>query len=249
MALHTFPNAADPGEPSGSPPAQHTRRPSTFAPGTGLVLIFCILALIAVAANVSLILDLTSEIPSATVIGSQGPPPAMGKAENAPFHERFRNLLTLVLAVTVICFGCMIYLFVSRVVKPLKAVTEATREMAKGNLGVTAAVDRNGELGELGRVINDLVVNFQEVLLLTGTAVGNSSSLVERIERALEREGLADRNDLGEQVTALRKDLDMLRSVVTDFQFYHTRFDGTKVIHGLPGTGKRTRNPSDASSE
>ncbi|MBI5570262.1 MAG: HAMP domain-containing protein [Desulfomonile tiedjei] len=249
MALHTSTHTAAPEQPPGFSPAEHARRSSTFEPGNRLVLIFCILALIAVAANVTLLLDVSSELPNATIIGSQGPPATTGKAANAAFHERFRNLLTLVLAVTVMCFGCIIYLFVSRVVKPLKAVTDATREMAKGNLGVTAPVDHNGELGELGHVINDLVVNFQEVLLLTGTAVGNSSSVVERIERALEREGLADANDLGEQVTALRKDLDMLRSVVRDFQFYHTRFDGTKVVHGLPGPENRTRKSSDASSE
>jgi hypothetical protein len=249
MALHTSTKAAAPERPSGFRPAEHTRLPSTFEPGRRLVFIFCILALIAVAANVGLILDLSSEAPNATVIGSHGQPVTTGKAANAAFHERYTNLMTLVLAVNVTCFGCMIYLFVSRVVKPLKAVTEATREMAKGNLGVTAPVDHNGELGELGLVINDLVVNFQEVLLLTGTAVGNSSSVVERIESALEREGLADRNDLGEQITALRRDLDMLRSVVTDFQFYHTRFDGTKVVPGLSGPENRTRKSSDASTE
>ncbi len=128
------------------------------------------------------------------------------------------------------CLGSMIYLFVSRVVFPLNAIAKAAEEMAKGNLSVAAPCHHGDEVGELGHVINNLAINFQEVLLLTGTAVGNSYAVLERIQQALEQGENVDGNDLKEQVTALKRDLEMLGTVVKDFQFYQTRFDGQKVV-------------------
>ena len=230
MAPHIPTKTPIPQETPGSRPDGHLARSPKFGPGNRLVLIFCVLALIAVAANVTLIVDLSTKVASApAAVEAQPAGPLPEKPGSFAFHESVRHRLTLVLGVTAICFAVMIYLFVSRVVTPLRAVTKASRDMAEGNLSITAPSGHNGELGELGHNINDLAVNFQEVLLLTGTVVGNSSSVVERIEKALEREGLADGNDLNEQITALRKDLEMLRSVVADFRFYHTHFAGAQA--------------------
>jgi methyl-accepting chemotaxis protein len=205
-----------------------------------LVMVFCVLALIAIAANIKLIADLADLTDvSETVAANQSPDgrsPETATPSASNQHTWFRLRIALLLGTLAVCFGLMIYLLIIRVVIPLTTIIRATDHMAKGNLTVAAPSHYDGEMGELGHVINELAVNFQEVLLLTGTAVGNSRAAVEKLQEALDREGIAGGNDVKEQITELRKDLDMLRSVVKDFQFYQTRFDGRKVVSHGTGT-------------
>jgi HAMP domain-containing protein len=204
----------------------------TVATRNKLVLTFCVLAFIAVTANIKLILDVSGLIPGHqvphTVTHSNGPRPETAHAGD--LTHSMRSQLSVLLGIMVACLGAMIYLFLSRVIFPLNSIMKAANEMANGNLSVTAPARHGDEVGELGHLINNVAINFQEILLLTGTAVGNSHAAVENIQRALEQDGNLDRKDLKEQVTALKKDLEMLGEVVKDFQFYQTRFDGQKVV-------------------
>ena len=95
--------------------------------------------------------------------------------------------MSLVLGVTILCLASMIYLYVHKIHRPLKQVVRATKEMSNGNLSDPIRPNGRDEVGELAGVINDLAANYQEVLLLTGTAVGKSSSAVERIEKVLDQ--------------------------------------------------------------
>jgi HAMP domain-containing protein len=195
-------------------------------------MLFCAIGLIAVAANIKLIIDLTGVVEgreiSSTIAPSIGAQPE--NVHVADLARTIRTRLTVLLGVMVVCLGSMIYLFVSRVIFPLHAIARATEEMAQGNLAVTAPCHHGGEVGELGHMINNLAVNFQEVLLLTGTVVGSSYATVEKIQQALERDKGRDSDDVTEQVTALKQNLEMLGTMVKDFQFYQTRFDGQKVV-------------------
>jgi hypothetical protein len=224
--------SASQGDRPMTAPAEGLSFLRTVATRNRIVLIFCILALIAVAANVKLILDLSGTTAGHEIPATLSSPEA---GQIAPVHaadlsRSIRNRLSVLLGVMIVCLGSMIYLFVSRVVFPLHAIAKVAEEMARGNLSVSAPSHHGDDVGELGHIINNLAVNFQEVLLLTGTAVGNSYEAVERIQLALERGENVDRTDLKEQVTALKKDLEMLGTVVKDFQFYQTRFDGQKVV-------------------
>jgi methyl-accepting chemotaxis protein len=204
-----------------------------------LVLIFCGLSFIALAANAKLIYDSgrdagTMDSSSHAVVQGLGNPNS--SAGRAGIAGRLSDPPFLALCATMLCFGSMIYLFVSRVVVPLHAISHAAEEMAKGNLSVTAPSYHGDEVGELGHVINNLAVNFQEVLLFTGTTVGNARGAVETIEETLKRRGMTDSCDLEEQIAALKGDLEMLGEVVKDFRFYQAHFDGRKVVPGSPPT-------------
>ena len=197
-----------------------------------LVMIFCALGLIAVGVNIKLILDVTCVIEGREISTTMEPSPG-AKSESvrtADFARSVRTRLSVLLGIMVVCTGTMIYLFVSRVIFPLQAIARVTEEISQGNLAMTAPCHHGDEVGELGCSINNLAVNFQEVLLLTGTVVGNADATVERIQEALERESLRDGTDLKELVAALRSELEMLGDMVKDFQFYQTRFDGQKVV-------------------
>ncbi len=197
-----------------------------------LLIIFCLLGLIAVGANVKFLLDTSAEIREHIETGpDQQVKRTIGQPEDSvTILQASRQRIVILLGITVICFGSVVYLFFKRVVVPLNLVTQIAGELSRGNLSVSALRNPHGDLGDLGVALNDLAANFQEVLLLMGTTVGNCSSTVERIEKALETRSAASLDDIREQLENIKTDLVLLRSLVQEFEFYQTRFDGQKVV-------------------
>jgi methyl-accepting chemotaxis protein len=199
-----------------------------------VLLVFCLLALAAVVVDMKFVFDLNGEMTKAGNVRVGNP--VSERLITVPVYAEVvgyvRYRMSVLLGVVILCFGSMIYLYVHKIHRPLKRLTQAAREMSSGNLSVPIRSNGSDEVGELAEVINDLAANYQEVLLLTGTAVGKSSSAVERIEEALDRGGQpAGQEELRGQVEAIKRDLEMLGSVVKDFEFYQTHFDGRKVVH------------------
>ena len=198
-----------------------------------VLLVFCLLALAAVIVDMKFVFDVHDEMTKAGKVRVSNP--VSRTLANDPIQaetlDYVRMRMSLILGVMILCFGSMIYLYVLKIHRPLKRLTRATKEMSNGNLGAPIPSDGHGEMGELAEIINDLAANYQEVLLLTGTAVGKSSSAVERIEKVLDQSGeSAGQEELQKQVGLIKRDLEMLGSVVKDFEFYQTRFDGRKVV-------------------
>lgn len=203
-----------------------------------VLLVFCLIALAAVAVDIKFVIDVSGEITKAGKVRVSNPTsdPLMTVPVQAELLDYVRTRMSLVLGVTILCVASMIYLYVHKIYRPLKQVVRATKEMSNGNLSNPIRPNGRDEVGELAEVINDLAANYQEVLLLTGTAVGKSSSAVERIEKLLDRgDKSPGQAELQEQVGVIKRDLEMLGSVVKDFEFYQTHFDGRKVVHTAKG--------------
>lgn len=197
-----------------------------------LLIIFCVLGLIAVGVHVKFFIDVSADIQSyvtdvpAQVAGSS----AAAGGTGITALQTVKNQMAILLGITVVCFGAVLYLFVRRVVVPLNVLAQTAKDISKGNLSVSARKNPHNDVGELGEVLNDVAANLQEVLLLTGTTVGNSFSAVEKIQEALAAPGGATEDELQEQLHVLRQDLELLSSLVQEFDFYQTRFDGRKVV-------------------
>ena len=199
-----------------------------------VLLVFCLLALAAVVVDMKFVFDVSGEMTKADKVGVSNPAsdPLMTVPVQVELLDYIRTRMSLMLGVTILCLVSMIYLYVHKIHRPLKQLMRATKEMSNGNLSDPIRPNSRDEVGELAEVINDLAANYQEVLLLTGTAVGKSSSAVERIEKVLDRgDKSAGQEELQEQVGVIKRDLEMLGSVVKDFEFYQTHFDGRKVVH------------------
>jgi HAMP domain-containing protein len=195
------------------------------------VMICCLLALIAMAANIKLIVDFDSGINPKEKgyelsLGEQ----ASDFANLAHFVKGFKTRLFVVFGILVVCLGSILYLFVTRTIVPLHKIAYATGAIAKGNLSVTVPAGTNNDIGELGSAVNELAANFQEIVLLTGTATGNSFAAIEEIEKALNENRLVPNAELEQQVSSLKQDMEMLSSLIENFKFYKARFEGRKVV-------------------
>lgn len=205
-----------------------------------LLAIFCVLALAAVLVNLNFVLHWDDEQTKGYIIdsvkGLAGKEANPGTSESVASEtlSRFRTHLLVMLAITVVCFGTIILLFVKRIFGPLDSIARAGQEISNGNLSVSAPSNSLDEIGELGEVVNQIAANYQEVLLFTGTTAGNSHSAIEKMARLLNEHEAPDCVDqLQEQVEIVKQDLETLEAMVKDFTFFETYYDGRKVVrHG-----------------
>ncbi len=187
-----------------------------------LVLIFCLLALVALAANIKVIVDLDSGISARDKthelsLGEK----ASNSANLSEFTEDLRVRLFVLLGILAASLGSILYLYVTRSLIPLRKVIHATDAMSKGNLSVTAPVGNDNDIGALGAAVNELSANFQEVVLLTGVTAGNSVAAIEKIEKTLNEEPLTPNADLKQQVGSIKTrhaDVEQLRAKIQILQ-------------------------------
>jgi methyl-accepting chemotaxis protein len=150
-------------------------------------------------------------------------------------QDSLSTYLLILMGITACCFGAVLYLLMKKVVIPLRNITAVMNEIAGGNLGVTVPSAVRNEVGNLGQTVNDVAANFQEVLLVTGTTVGNVRSSLEEMEKLLQSEAHANpQSRVQEHLEAAKRDVDCLGSVVKSFKFYQTSFNGWDVKHACP---------------
>jgi len=191
---------------------------------------------VALAVNAAFVLELSSETtkraagndtrvaPGKPAVTSAGNPAAFKAA------QLFRNRLLIILGLSVVCFGSFIFLFVVRFLRPLRRVNWGARRMAEGDLSVTLPATSADEVGSLAATLMDIAANYQEILLLTGTQVGNCRTRIKQMQRMLEEGQSADPAELQDQIGAIAKELNMLSDMVKRFDFYQTRFNGDRVV-------------------
>jgi HAMP domain-containing protein len=149
---------------------------------------------------------------------------------------QIRNIMFVLLIVSAASFGAVIYLYAARVLGPLSLIESAAGHVSKGNLSVTATMDKKNDFGDLAASINNIAVNFQEILLITGTCVGNTNQALNHLQTILTKmESSNPQDQIEDQILFIKKNLDVLSSLLGDFEFYNTRFDGMQVLAKNPG--------------
>ncbi len=195
------------------------------------VLIFCLLALIAMAATVKLMADFDNGINAKESVHERSlAEQASNSANLADFVKDFKTRLFVLFGIVAVCLGSILYLFVTRTVVPLHKIACATNAIAKGNLSVTVPAGTDNDVGELGSAINELAANFQEVVLLTGTTTGKSFATIEELQKAFNEKGFLPNAELEQLVESLKQDMEMLDNMIKNFRFYKARFEGRKVV-------------------
>lgn len=194
-----------------------------------LVVLLFALGIVVIAINAKFFLDVSREIGSLATVRPGGNSALTGAV--APEHNTgvwgtsaFR--LSTAFAVTVIWFVAVMYLLVKKIVVPVNKVAVAAKAILEGNLSATVPANPHSELGDVSRLLNELSTDFQEILLLTGTAVGDSLSALEKMQQTQDEAPQVSVTDLRHQIHGVRQHLEMLRATVEDFQYYQAKFNG-----------------------
>lgn len=142
----------------------------------------------------------------------------------------FKRGLYLIMATIAISFISILALFISKFVVPLNTISNVVRAMADGDLTVSAPEKLPDDMRSLGKGLNDLAANFQEVLLFTGTTCGNLKSELATLEAQLSGENTTlDPDQIKAEIIGLRSEIEILSEMVEQFKYYQVEFDGSEV--------------------
>ncbi len=212
-----------------------------------ILLGFCSLAILAIAVNIVFIVDaaMTSEsarqaiLNDARLITREATASALGQWPSLQTQGRFMNRLLILLGLSLACFGSFIYVFLRRFIAPLDEMTGSAIEVAGGNFNVSFPSGKHDEIGSLGEALYAVASNYQEVLLVTGTSAGRCRSTLDRMAEILaaeQKDSSPPAAYLKKYMIVLEQEIDMLRHMMNDFEFYQVHFDGRKAVRHAAAT-------------
>ena len=194
-----------------------------------LVVVILALGIVVIAVDAKLFLDVSREIgnPATALPGSNSAlTGALARENGATVWNANTTRLSIALGLTVAWFALVMFLLIKRIVVPVNKVAEAAKAILEGDLSATVATNPRNELSDVCRLLNELSTDFQEILLLTGTAVGDSLIALEKVQQALDEAPQVSSEDLRSPIHSVRQHLEMLRATVEDFEYYQAKFNG-----------------------
>ncbi|MCL2156203.1 MAG: HAMP domain-containing protein [Leptospirales bacterium] len=90
------------------------------------------------------------------------------KKLNAAIAEPISNFRNRIIIVMIIICGSIVVafrLFTKDIVHPMDGIVEATKKIADGDLTVTVPVMSEDEIGQIAKLINDMNVNLQDMIM------------------------------------------------------------------------------------
>ena len=130
--------------------------------------------------------------------------------------------------------ACLIFIigfFYTRITRPLNSVRQGLDEILRFNLKVSFPPTADPQANDLSTKLNEIAANIQEILLITGTSIGNIREKLENIHRIISDETIPfESNEIHEQLSSIETELELLESVVHQFKLYRATFDGRKVL-------------------
>lgn len=144
-----------------------------------LILYFILIAVVSISVSAEIIFEFSSgrlknEIREnlITTVSSSVSPSVVEKigvkkldaAVSDPL-SRLRNRMILLLLVVFACIVGAFILFSRDIVAPMDGIVDATKKIAEGDLTVTVPVMTDDEIGQIAKLINDMNVNLQDMIM------------------------------------------------------------------------------------
>ncbi len=90
-----------------------------------------------------------------------------GKEPVTHIYKIFDNLsrkFVIMILILIIVSAVVLFMFVWQIASPIQYMIDQAEKMADGNLSIRIEIKKEDEIAILGRLINDLSINLQEVL-------------------------------------------------------------------------------------
>jgi methyl-accepting chemotaxis protein/aerotaxis receptor len=137
------------------------------------------------------------------------------------------NSRRILFTVTVLAAGFIFSAVLKRILfRPIKSLSGRVEQMAGGNLAATVPPQNQPELNALGRQINALTTNFQEILLLVWNHCDHARSLIARLES--NTSGFDPK--LNVHLNELGQSLHQMQDMVQAFEFCDVHLENGKAL-------------------
>jgi methyl-accepting chemotaxis protein len=136
--------------------------------------------------------------------------------------DRMRSKAILMVVIIMVVMLIVLTMFIKHITEPLQHMIGLSEKISAGDLSQTIRVDADNELAQLGRVINEMSSNLQEIMLLSQGLCDNGDKYIDNSLRQLNHTALGD-NDidaLRDSIGSLKLELSTLREFVACFKFY-----------------------------
>jgi len=136
--------------------------------------------------------------------------------------DRMRSKALLMVGIIMVVMLIVLTMFIKHITEPLQHMIGLSQKISAGDLSQTIRIEADNELAQLGRVINEMSSNLQEIILLSQGLCDNGQIHIDQALRQLSRK-TPDKKHLEsvrQSVHRLEMELDTLREFVACFKFY-----------------------------
>jgi methyl-accepting chemotaxis protein len=136
--------------------------------------------------------------------------------------DKLRSKAILMIVIILCVMIIVLTMFIKNITGPLQHIIEVAKDISGGDLSHTVTVHSENELAELGKVINEMSSNLQEIILLSKQMCSSGNDFVDNTEFMLEQESLGPEEvaKVGEEIVRLKEEIGMLSEVIEYFNFY-----------------------------
>ena len=154
-------------------------------------------------------------------INRTGGQPIDQKALFAPI-DRMRSKAILMVGIIMVVMLIVLTMFIKHITEPLQHMIGLSEKISAGDLSQTIRIDADNELAQLGRVINEMASNLQEIILLSQGLCDNGQGHIDNALAQLNRKtpDAHHLESMRRSVQGLKAELDNLREFVACFKFY-----------------------------
>lgn len=129
-----------------------------------------------------------------------------------PAIAQLRDKIAIMFVVLSGVAAIVMLMFIKNITLPLGKMITISKAINQGDLSHYIEIEQNNEIGELGRAINELTSNFQELASLT---MASCEKLDESITEAITRLRQGTPTDVGE-LEAMRHEITMLQQFLNE---------------------------------
>ncbi len=145
------------------------------------------------------------------------------------FFRQLQHRIIWTLGFLFLATAALFSLMVRTISSRLEKVIHGVREISLGQLNVTIPVEPCDEIGKIGETINDLVANFQEILL--GLWNHTESCLYLMAQTRNNSKMNPKRPDILENALEhMHNDLESIQTAIKSFEFYDICLESGKVV-------------------
>lgn len=133
-----------------------------------------------------------------------------------------RNKAILMIAIIMYVTIIVLTMLIKNITGPLQHMIDVSKQISEGDLTKTIQVRSNNELAQLGKVINEMASNLQEVTVLSQNMSSTGTSCLEKVRELLASGEITEENsqEILEELEQLQMSFEMLQEFTECFHLY-----------------------------
>jgi methyl-accepting chemotaxis protein len=136
--------------------------------------------------------------------------------------EKLRNKAVLMIAIIMYVTIIVLTMLIKNITGPLQHMIDVSQQISEGDLTQTIKINSNNELAQLGKVINEMASNLQEVTVLSQNMSNTGTTCIEEVRELLASGEITEEktNRILDELEQLQMSFEMLHEFTECFRLY-----------------------------